>query len=112
MLVLALAIALLSTLSVIGVIAQGLIQQQRLNNLADAAALAGAQEIEFNPGAACIQVELMVNRTTETQFSCELNGEHIYVDLTQPTSSNVLRLFRPAIFSSAHAGLATSIETQ
>ena len=103
----ALAIALLSTLSVIGVIAQGLIQQQKLNNLADAAALAGAQEIEFNPGAACIQVELLVNRTPETQFSCELNSESIFIELTQPTTSNVLRIFRPVLVSSVRAGLAT-----
>ena len=106
LLVISLSIAFLSAMTLIGDVAGNLIQQQRLKNLADSAALAGAQELEFNAGLACSTAESLVIVTQDVQFYCEVSDSSINLELRQPSKSSLVRFFNSTLTATAKAGLA------
>lgn len=106
LLVIALTSCLIALLPIIGVIARSTFHQQKLNNLADASALAGAQELEFNPAGVCIEAKQVLATRTDIQFECELINSGVQISLGVDQESDLLRLFKPRLTATSIAGLA------
>ncbi len=107
LLVVALTSCLIALLPIIGVVARSTLHQQQLNNLADAAALAGAQELEFNPAGVCIEAQLVLAARPDVQFQCEVTSFGVQVSLAADQESDLLSLLKPRLTSTAIAGLTT-----
>jgi hypothetical protein len=105
-LLLALVLALLSTLPIAGSIGQTLVIQQRLNSVADSSALAGALELEFNQPQACeVARDFKVDFPSST-MSCEATSSKIKLVLRLPNTSSPMKYLFPILEATATAGIA------
>lgn len=107
-LVLAISIVLLMSTSLIGMVAEVLVAQQRLNSQAEAIALAGAQELEFNRDQACA----VANRFSITNFGlnpeCFSKAASIEILILEPNPNRFLGVVLPNIQAASRAGIAGS----
>ncbi len=105
-LMLALVLALLSSLPILGSISQTLVKQQRLNAAADSSALAGALELEFNQLQACeLARDFKVDFPSST-MSCEATSSKIKLVLRLPNTSSPMKYLFPILEATATAGIA------
>ena len=105
-LMLALVLALLSALPIVGSISQTLVKQQRLNSVADLSALSGALELEFNQPQACeVARDFKVDFPSST-MSCEATSSKIKLVLRLPNTSSPMKYLFPILEATATAGIA------
>jgi len=105
-LLLALVLALLSTLPIVGSIGQTLVIQQRLNSVADSSALAGALELEFNQPQACVVARDFTVDFPSSTLSCEVTNSKIKLVLRLPNTSSPMKYLFPILEATATAGIA------
>ena len=106
-LVLAAAIAFLLGTIAIGMIAEVLIAQQKLNAKAEAVALAGAIELEFNQEQACATAQEFSTTNFGIYAKCVANSASIEILLLEPNPYRFLSVFLPKIQASSKAGIAS-----
>jgi len=106
-LVLGAAIAFLFGTIAIGMLAEVLVAQQRLNAKAEAIALAGALEIEFNQDQACVVAQEFSTTNFGTQAQCVADSANIEILLSEPNTNRFLSIFLPKIQASSRAGIAS-----
>ena len=106
-LVLATAIAFLLGTFTIGMIAEVLIAQQRLNAKAESIALAGALELEFNQEQACIVAQEFSTANFGLKAECGSDSASIEIQLSEPNPNRILSVFMPNIQASSRAGIAS-----
>ena len=104
-LVLAISIALLIGTSIIGMIAEALVAQQRLNSKAEAIALAGAQELEFNQEQACAVAQKFSNTNFGIDVECLSESTSIEILLSESNPNRFLYAFMPNIQATSRAGI-------
>ena len=109
-LLLALVLAILSALPILATISQLVITQQRLNATADASAMAGALELEFNHGQACETVRDFKMNFPSSIMSCQASESLIKVELKLPNTYFPTRFLLPNLVASATAGIAQPME--
>ena len=109
-LLLALVLAILSSLPMLATISQLVITQQRLNATADASAMAGALELEFNHGQACESARNFKMNFTSSTMSCQASESLIKVELKLPNTYFPTRFLLPNLVASATAGIDQPIE--
>jgi len=107
-LVLAISIAFLMCTSLIGMIAEVLVAQQRLNSKAEAIALAGAQELEFNQEQACVVAQEFSNTNFGTTPECLSESASVEILLSEPNPNQLFSVFIPNIQATSRAGIAGS----
>jgi secretion/DNA translocation related TadE-like protein len=107
-LVLAISIALLMCTSLIGMIAEVLVAQQRLNYKAEAIALAGAQELEFNQEQACVVAQEFSTSNFGITAECLSESASVEILLSESNPSQFLSVFIPNIQATSRAGIAGS----
>ena len=105
-LVLAAAIAFLLGTIAIGMFAEVLVAQQRLNAKAEAIALAGALELEFNQDQACVVADEFSTTNFGTQAQCVADTANIEILLSEPNPNRFLSVFLSNIQASSRAGIA------
>ena len=106
-LVLTAAIAFLLGTIAIGMFAEVLITQQRLNAKAEAVALAGALELEFNQEQACATAQEFSTSNFSIHTECVADSASLEILLSEPNPNQFLSVFLPKIQSSAKAGIAS-----
>jgi hypothetical protein len=106
-LVLAVAIAFLLGTIAIGMFAEVLIAQQRLNAKAEATALAGALELEFNQEQACGVAQEFSTTNFSMYTECVADSASIEILLSEPNPNQFLSVFLPKIQASSKAGIAS-----
>ena len=106
-LVLAAAIAFLVGTTAIGMVAEVLIAQQKLNAKAEAVALAGALELEFNQEQACATAQEFSTTNFGVYAKCVSNSASIEILLLEPNPYRFLSVFLPNIQASSRAGIAS-----
>lgn len=106
-LVLATAIAFLWGTIAIGMVAEVLIAQQRLNAKAEAIALAGALELEFNQEQACVTAQEFSSTNFDIRAECVSDSASIEILLSEPNPNRFLSVFLPNIQTSSRAGIAS-----
>ena len=106
-LVLAIAIVFLLGTIAIGMVAEVLITQQRLNAKAETVALAGAQELEFNQEQACAVADEFSTTNFGTQAQCLADSASIEILLSEPNPNRFFSVFLPNIQASSRAGIAS-----
>ena len=106
-LVLAVAIAFLLGTIAIGMVAEVLIAQQRLNAKAEATALAGAQELEFNHEQACAVADEFSTTNFGINEQCVADATNIEILLSEPNPNRFLSVFLSNIQASSRAGIAS-----
>jgi hypothetical protein len=109
-LLLALALAILSVLPILATMSQLVITQQRLNATADASAIAGALELEFNQNQACDTALNFNIHFPSLTMSCQASESIIKVELTLPNTYVPMKFLLPNLVASATAGIAKPIE--
>jgi len=109
-LLLALVLAILSALPILATISQLVITQQRLNATADATAMAGALELEFNQGQACETARNFKMNFPSSTMSCQASESLIKVELKLPNTYFPTRFLLPNLVASATAGIAQPLE--
>jgi len=107
-LVLAIFIGLLAGTCVIGALAQALVMQQRLNTKAEATALAGAQELEFNQVDACNVAREFSAINFGLNADCIVQSDGIEILLSEPNPNTFLSKFLPNIYATSRAGIAAN----
>lgn len=105
-LVLAISISLLMLSCVIGIFGEVLIAQQRLNSKADAIALAGAQELEFNQEQACSVAKEFSSANFGVTADCLSGSAGIEILLSESNPNQFLSVFIPNIQATSRAGIA------
>ena len=105
-LVLAAAIAFLLGTIAIGMLAEVLVAQQRLNAKAEAIALAGALELEFNQDQACVVAQEFSTKNMGTKTECVADSTNIEILLSEPNPNRFLSVFLSNIQASSRAGIA------
>ena len=105
-LAIALFVGLLTLLPIAADISNLLIAQQQLNSLADPAALAGAQELEFNNPSACEVSTNFVNIAQDIEIFCLASKTDIQVTLVTPAPKSILNAFISKLSATARAGIA------
>ena len=105
-LVLVIAIAFLSGTFGIVMISEVLVAQQRLNAKAEAVALAGAQELEFNQVQACAFAQEFSTSNFDIKAECLSDSASIEILLLEPNPNRFLSEFLPNIEASSRAGIA------
>lgn len=106
-LVLAAAIAFLLGTIAIGMLAEVLVAQQRLNAKAEAIALAGALELEFNEEQVCGVAQEFSTTNFGTNAECVADSASIEILLSEPNPNRFLSIFLPKIQASSRAGIAS-----
>jgi hypothetical protein len=106
-LVLAIAIAFLLGTIAIGMFAEVLITQQRLNAKAEATALSGALELEFNQEQACATAQEFSTSNFDIKAECVSDSASIEILLSEPNPNQFLSVFLPKIQASSKAGIAS-----
>ena len=106
-LVLAAAIAFLLGTIAIGMLAEVLVAQQRLNAKAEAIALAGALELEFNQDQACVVAQEFSTTNFDIKAECVSDSASIEVLLSAANPNRFLSEFLPNIEASSRAGIAS-----
>ena len=105
-LVLAAAIAFLLGTIAIGMFAEVLVAQQRLNAKAEAIALAGALELEFNQEQACAVADEFSTTNFSVNAECVADSASIEILLSEPNPNRFLSVFLSNIQASSRAGIA------
>lgn len=105
-LVLVITIAFLCGTLVIGMLAEVLVAQQRLNAKAEAIALAGALELEFNQEQACGFAQQFSTSNFDIKAECVSDSASIEILLSAANPNRFLSEFLPNIEASARAGIA------
>ena len=106
-LVLAAAIAFLLGTIAIGMLAEVLVAQQRLNAKAEAIALAGALELEFNQDQACAVADEFSTTNFGINAQCLADSTNIEILLSEPNPNRFLSVFLSNIQASSRAGIAS-----
>ena len=106
-LVLAAAIAFLLGTIAIGMFAEVLVAQQRLNAKAEAIALAGALELEFNQEQACAVADEFSTTNFGINEQCVADATNIEILLSEPNPNRFLSVFLSNIQASSRAGIAS-----
>jgi len=106
-LVLAAAIAFLLGTIAIGMLVEVMVAQQRLNAKAEATALAGALELEFNQEQACAVADEFSTTNFGTQAQCAADSANVAILLSEPNANRFLSIFLPKIQASSRAGIAS-----
>ena len=106
-LVLVIAIAFLPGTFAIGMISEVLVAQQRFNAKAEAVALAGAQELEFNQELACNVAQVFSTSNFNIEAECVSDSASIEILLSEPNPNRFLSPFMPKIQASSRAGIAS-----
>ena len=106
-LVLAAAIAFLLGTIAIGMFAEVLVAQQRLNAKAEAIALAGALELEFNQDQACAVADEFSTTNFGINAQCVADTANIEILLSEPNPNRFLSVFLSNIQASSRAGIAS-----
>lgn len=107
-LVLAISISLLIGTALIGMVAEVIVAQQRLNSKAEAIALAGAQELEFNQEQACAVAQEFSTANYGVTVECLSESTSIEILLSDLNPNRFLNLFLPKIQATSRAGIAGS----
>ena len=106
-LVLATTIAFLWVTLAIGMFAEVLVAQQRLNAKAEAIALAGALELEFNQEQACAVADEFSTTNFGINAQCLADSTNIEILLSEPNPNRFLSVFLSNIQASSRAGIAS-----
>lgn len=106
-LVLAAAIAFLLGTIAFGMLAEVLVAQQRLNAKAEAIALAGALELEFNQEKACAVADEFGTTNFGVNAECVSDSASIEILLSAANPNRFLSEFLPNIEASSRAGIAS-----
>lgn len=106
-LVLAAAIAFLLGTIAFGMLAEVLVAQQRLNAKAEAIALAGALELEFNQEQACAVADEFGTTNFGVNAECVSDSASIEILLSAANPNRFLSEFLPNIAASSRAGIAS-----
>jgi hypothetical protein len=106
-LVLAAASAFLLGTIAIGMLAEVLVAQQRLNAKAEAIALAGALELEFNQEQACGVAQEFSTINLGIKPECVSDSASIEIVLSEPNPNRFLSVFLSNIQASSRAGIAS-----
>ena len=107
-LVLAVAIAFLLGTIAIGMVAEVLVAQQKLNTKAEAIALAGGLELEFNQEQACGVAQEFSTTNFGISAQCLADSASIEILLSEPNPNRFLSVFLPNIHAGSRAGIASS----
>lgn len=103
-LVLILAIAFLLGTIAIGIIAEVLVAQQRLNAKAETIALAGALELEFNQDQACVVAQEFSTSNFGLEAECVTDAVSIEILLSESNPNQIMSVIMPNIQASSRAG--------
>jgi ABC-type transporter Mla MlaB component len=106
-LVLVISVAFLLGTFAIGMVAEVLVAQQRLNAKAESIALAGAQELEFNQDQACAFSQEFSASNFDLKAECLSKAMSIEILLSAPNPNRLLTIFMPSIQASSRAGIAS-----
>jgi hypothetical protein len=106
-LVLATAIAFLLGTIAVGMVAEIIVAQQRLNAKAEAIALAGALELEFDQEQACVTAQEFGFTNFGTNAQCVADSASIEILLSEPNPNRIFSVFMPNIQASSRAGIAS-----
>ena len=106
-LVLAAAIAFLLGTIAFGMLAEVLVAQQRLNAKAEAIALAGALELEFNQEQACAVADEFGTKNFGVNAECVSDSASIEILLSAANPNRFLSELLPNIEASSRAGIAS-----
>jgi hypothetical protein len=106
-LVLATAIAFLLGTIAVGMVAEIIVAQQRLNAKAEAIALAGALELEFNQEQACVTAQEFGFTNFGIRAECVSDSASIEILLSEPNPNRIFSVFMPNIQASSRAGIAS-----
>jgi hypothetical protein len=106
-LVLAAAIAFLLGTIAFGMLAEVLVAQQRLNAKAEAIALAGALELEFNQEQACAVADEFGTTNFGVNAECVSDSASIEILLSAANPNRFLSELLPNIEASSRAGIAS-----
>ena len=106
-LVLAAASAFLLGTIAIGMLAEVLVAQQRLNAKAEAIALAGALELEFSQDQACAVADEFSTTNFGINAQCVADSASIETLLSEPNPNRFLSVFLSNIQASSRAGIAS-----
>ena len=106
-LVVATTIAFLLGTTAIGMISEVLVARQRLNAKAEAIALAGARELEFNQVQACAFAQEFSTSNFDIEAECVSDSASIEILLSEPNPNRFLSEFLPNIEASSRAGIAS-----
>ena len=106
-LVLATTIAFLWVTLAIGMFAEVLVAQQRLNAKAETIALAGALELEFNQEQACAVADEFSTTNFGINAQCLADSTNIEILLSEPNPNRFLSVFLSNIQASSRAGIAS-----
>jgi hypothetical protein len=106
-LVLAAAIAFLLGTIAIGMLVEVMVAQQRLNAKAEATALAGALELEFNQEQACAVADEFSTTNFGINAQCVADSANVAILLSEPNANRFLSIFLPKIQASSRAGIAS-----
>ena len=106
-LVLAISIALLFGTYSIGLGAEVLVMQQRLNSKADAIALAGATELEFNQELACGLAQEFGMTNFGLNVDCGLREGSIEIMVSETNLNQLSSKVIPKIHASSRAGIVS-----
>jgi hypothetical protein len=104
-LVLAITIAFLWGTLAIGMLAEVLVAQQRLSAKAEAIALAGALELEFNQEQACGVAQRFSTSNFDIKAECVSDSASIEILLAEPNPHRFLSKFLPNVEASSRAGI-------
>lgn len=107
-LILAISIALLIGTALIGMLAEVIVAQQRLNSKAESIALAGALELEFNQEQACAVAQEFSTANFGITAQCLSESTSIEILLSDLNPNRFLYLFMPKIQATSRAGIAGS----
>jgi hypothetical protein len=102
------SIAFLLGTFAVGMIAEVLVAQQRLNTKVEAIALAGALELEFNQAQACVVAQEFNTANFGLKAECVSDSASIEILLSEPSPNRILSVFMPYIQASSRAGIASS----
>jgi hypothetical protein len=106
-LVLVIAAAFLLVTFVIGMVAEVLVAQQKLNAKAESIALTGALELEFNQVQACVTAQEFGSSNFDIRAECVSDSASIEILLSEPNPNRFLGVFLPNIQASSRAGIAS-----
>jgi hypothetical protein len=91
----------------IGMTAEVLVAQQRLNAKAESIALAGAQELEFDFDNSCSVATQFGLHNFGLTVECASQGTSIEIRISEPNPNQLLSAFLPNIQASSRAGIAS-----
>jgi hypothetical protein len=106
-LVLVMSVAFLLGTFAIGIVAEVLVAQQRLNTKAESIALAGAQELEFDFDNSCSVAKQFGFLNFGLTVECAAQGTSIEISISEPNPNQLLSVFLPNIQASSRAGIAS-----